>query len=301
MMKRVTYIVMVLLTLAGCGKLGKDGRVKKNVDWTQWYYDDEGTSKLAKGVMIMSFNVRLASAADDTGDKDWSNRRKGCYAMVNTLRPVLMGTQECQLTQKNDLKNNCPGYEVIGRSRDTSSGGEEMAIFYLKDSVSVDSWTTFWLTDTPDKVSKHPQAEHYRCATCAKFTHKKTGKKFYYIDTHLDLESVRGYEMAVIHKYISDNLDTTLPIIMSADWNDTEDSDIFTETYQTFQNARWAARSGDAYGTFNGFKNTNSSTKIDHIFYRGFSGCAKFVTVRQQWEGYQFISDHYPVYAYLEF
>ena len=35
MMKRVTYIVMVLLTLAGCGKLGKDGRVKKDVDWTQ--------------------------------------------------------------------------------------------------------------------------------------------------------------------------------------------------------------------------------------------------------------------------
>ena len=301
MMKKIFITILALLTLSSCGKLLKDGRVRKDMDYESWYYDDEGGSLLKSGIMIMSFNVRLASAAEDTGDKDWTNRRAGCYAMVNTLRPLLMGTQECQLAQRNDLKNNCPGYEVVGRSRDSSSGGEEMAIFYLKDSVSIDDWTTFWLTDTPDKLSKHPQAEHYRCATCAKVTHKKTGKQFYYIDTHLDLQEVRGYEMSVIHKYIDDHLGTSLPIVMSADWNDTEDSEIFDETYLTFQNARWAARSGDSYGTFNGFKNMSSSTRIDHIFFRGFSGCARFVTVRQKWEGYQFISDHFPVYAYLEF
>ena len=300
-MKRIFCFLMVFLALAGCGKLGKDGRVRKEVDWSKWYKDDQESSGLRPGIMIMSFNVRLASAGGDTGEKDWSNRRTGCYAMINTMRPVIMGTQECQLTQRNDLKNNCPGYEVIGRSRDSSSGGEQMAVFYLKDSLTVENWTTFWLTDTPTQVSKHPLAEHYRCATCVKFTHKKTGKQFYYIDTHLDLEAVRGYEMTVIMKYIDDNLGTSLPIVMSADWNDTEDSAIFEEMYQTFQNARWAARSGDSYGTFNGFSNPNSSTKIDHIFFRGFSGCAKFVTVRQKWEDYQFISDHYPVYAYLEF
>ena len=292
---------MVFLSLTGCGKLGKDGRIRKEIDWSQWYKDDQGSSRLKQGIMLMSFNVRLASAASDTGEKDWTNRRNGCYAMINTLRPILMGVQECQLNQRNDLEANCPGYGVVGRSRDTSTGGEQMAIFYLKDSVTVDSWTTFWLTDTPNQVSRHPLAEHYRCATCAKVTHKKTGKQFYYIDTHLDLEEVRGYEMTVILKYINDNLGTSLPIVMSGDWNDTEDSTIFEDMYQTFQNARWTARSGDSYGTYNGFSNLNSSTKIDHIFYRGFSGCAKIVTVRQKWDAYQFISDHFPVYAYLEF
>ena len=292
---------MVFLSLTGCGKLGKDGRIRKEIDWSQWYKDDQGSSRLKPGIMLMSFNVRLASASSDTGEKDWNNRRNGCYAMINTLRPILMGVQECQLNQRNDLEANCPGYGVVGRSRDTSTGGEQMAIFYLKDSVTVDSWATFWLTDTPNQVSRHPLAEHYRCATCAKVTHKKTGKQFYYIDTHLDLEEVRGYEMSVILKYINDNLGTSLPIVMSGDWNDTEDSTIFEDMYQTFQNARWTARSGDSYGTYNGFSNLNSSTRIDHIFYRGFSGCAKFVTVRQKWDEYQFISDHFPVYAYLEF
>ena len=299
-MKKYICLLMVFSALVGCGKLGKDGREKKVVDYSVWYNDDENADNGKPGVMIMSFNVRYGSSAEDTGEKDWNNRRVGCYKMLNTLRPVLMGVQECQLSQRTDLKNNCPGYEVIGRSRDNSENGEQMAIFYQPDSVRIESWKTFWLTDTPNTCSKYPGAGHYRCATFAKVTHIKTGTQFCYINTHLDLEDVRGYEMSVIMKYIADNCGT-LPVVLTADWNDTEDSDIFTEMYETFQNARWTSKSGDAYGTFNGFKNANSSTKIDHIFYRGFSSCAKFITVRQKWEGYQFISDHYPVYAILKF
>lgn len=299
-MKKSLCFMMVFLALAGCGKLGKDGREKKAIDWAEWYNDDEGSDDGKPGIMIMSFNVRYGGAAEDTGDKNWSNRRTGCYAMVNTLRPVLMGVQECQQSQRDDLMNNCPGYKSIGRSRDNSVNGEQMAIFYQPDSVKIDEWKTFWLTDTPDVVSKHPMAGHYRCATLAKVTHIKSGTQFYYINTHLDLQDVRGFEMGVILNYMAQHCGT-LPVVMTADWNDTEDSSIFTEMYETFQNARWTAKSGDAYGTFNGFSNPNSSTKIDHIFYRGFSACAKFVTVRQKWEGYQFISDHYPVYANLKF
>ena len=76
---------------------------------------------------------------------------------------------------------------------------------------------------------------------------------------------------------------------------------VFDEMYQTFSNARWTATTGDAYGTMNSFNNMNSSTKIDHVFYRGFPSCTKFVTVRQKWEGYQFISDHFPVTAEFTF
>ena len=69
---------------------------------------------------------------------------------------------------------------------------------------------------------------------------------------------------------------------------------------ETFSNARWEARIGDSHGTYNAFKNYTTTTKIDHIFYRGFSGCRRFTTVRQKWAGYQFISDHFPVYAVLK-
>ena len=91
------------------------------------------------------------------------------------------------------------------------------------------------------------------------------------------------------------------PAVLTADWNTSDDDVIFTDMYNTFVNARATANTGDAYGTFNGFTSPNKTTRIDHIFYRGFSGCTKFMTVKQSWEGYDYISDHYPVYAILKF
>ena len=301
-MKKIVFFLIVMLTFAACGKMNKDGRPKKAMDWAEWYYDDDAADDGKPGIMLMSFNVRLASAAEDTGDKNWTNRRAGCFEMLKTLRPAVMGVQECQPVQRNDLKNNTDGlYEVVGESRDGSSGGEQMDVFYLKDSVTLLDWKTFWYSETPNVVSKIAASEHYRCATWTKFRHNTSGKEFCYIDTHLDLVAeARAYSMIVMMDQIAARCGD-LPVILSADWNTTEDDAIFDEMYQTFSNARWTAKAGDSYGTFNGFNNPNSSTKIDHIFYRGFSSCTRFTTVRQKWAGYQFISDHYPVYAKLKF
>ncbi len=230
-MKKIISILMLLTVLVGCGKMGKDGRPRAAIDYEKWYNDDENTDDGKPGMMIMSFNVRYGTATEDTGDKSWTNRRAGCYKMVNTLRPVLMGVQECMLDQRNDLQNNCPGYEVIGRSRDNTANGEEMAIFYLKDSVLINEWKTFWLTETPDEVSQYPYAGSYRCATAAKVTHIKSGKQFYYINTHLDLvDGVREFEMSVIMNQIAQNAGS-LPVVMTGDWNDSDDSSIFTDMY----------------------------------------------------------------------
>ena len=301
-MKKTIIFLIVMLIFAGCGKMNKDGRAKQELDWASWYNDDEASDDGKPGIMIMSFNVRLASASEDTGDKNWSKRRAGCYEMLKTIRPQLMGVQECQPTQKSDLRNNSDDlYEVWGESRDGSANGEQMAIYYLKDSVTLLDSKTFWLSQTPATCSKYSQAEHYRCATWTKFRHNTSGKEFCYINTHLDLvPEARAYEMVVMMEQVASRCGD-LPVILSADWNTTEDDAIFDEMYQTFSNARWTAKTGDSYGTFNGFSNPNSSTKIDHIFYRGFSSCSRFTTVRQKWAGYQFISDHYPVYAKLKF
>ncbi len=305
-MKKIVLILMaaILVVLTGCGKMGKDGRQKMQMDYGAWYYDDESGDNNLPGVMVMSFNVRYGAA--DDGDNVWSNRRNACYAMVNTLRPVLMGVQECQKNQRQDLINNITGYEVIGRPRKDPVDGndEQMAIFYQPDSVSITSWGTFWLTEgAPTTPTKHPAAGHYRCATWAKVKHLRTLKEFYYINTHLDLQGVRDFELSVIVSWINGHCGN-YPVVMTADWNESDDNEMFDQIYNAdppYYNARRTAKTGDSYGTFNGFSNPNSSTRIDHVFYKGFSVCTKFITVRQKWEGVQFISDHYPVYAILKF
>lgn len=299
-MKKTVIMLLCAISLLGCGKMGKDGRMKQEVDWNKWYYDDETGEAEKPSVMVMSFNIRYGTAEEARPENNWSNRRDACCAMVNTVRPVLMGVQECMKFQRDYLKQKCPDYDVVGISRDGTEDGEQTAIFYLRDSVTVSESGTFWLSETPDVLSKHNWAGNYRTATWVKATHIKTGNVFYHINTHLDLkEEVRGFEMEVIMDFIRDNC-ASLPVVLTADWNTGENDEIFNEMYLSFQNARASALTGDAYGTTNWFEAPNN-TRIDHIFYRGFPSCRKFITILQSWEGHKFISDHYPVYAILQF
>lgn len=300
MMKKISIMLLCALSLLGCGKMGKDGRLKQQVDWNQWYYDDETVDVNKPSVMVMSFNVRYGTAVEARETDNWNNRRDACCAMVNSVRPVLMGVQECMKFQRDYIVAHCPDYDVVGVSRDETVDGEQTAVFYLRDSVTVADWGTIWLSETPDEVSKHPWAGNYRTATWVKATHKKTGNTFYHINTHLDLkEEVRGFEMEVIMNFIQSNCGS-FPVVLTADWNTGENDEIFDEMYLSFQNARMTAVTGDAYGTVNWFQE-QSKERLDHIFYRGFPLCSKFITVVQSWEGHKFISDHYPVYVILIF
>lgn len=48
----------------------------------------------------MTFNVRYP-ASSDTGDKAWDNRKSGIYAMLRTVKPMVVGVQECFLSQRH--------------------------------------------------------------------------------------------------------------------------------------------------------------------------------------------------------
>ena len=52
------------------------------------------------------------------------------------------------------------------------------------------------------------------------------------------------------------------------------------------------------FGTYNGWGTTTST--IDHIFYSDFTPL-EYHTIMDRWNGVQYISDHYPISALLEF
>ena len=41
--------------------MGKDGRIKKDIDWSEWYNDDEKASDNKPSVMVMSFSDTVPS------------------------------------------------------------------------------------------------------------------------------------------------------------------------------------------------------------------------------------------------
>ena len=292
------------LAAAGCSE------TLDNADFIEDYVYPEDPSDPGDGtdpdvvgenqVKVISFNMRTGGADNGTQNA-WGARREGIPAMMAKENPTVMGVQEALSYQLTFVTENVPGYEYYGVGRDDGrSTGEMMAIFYKTDVVELGEHGTFWLSETPDEVSYGWDAAYRRTATWAFFTVKATGKKFFYINTHLDNEGSEAREQSI--RLICDKLAELnpdgYPSILTADFNSTTDDAIFDPLKMVMHDARTDAAVTDQFGTYNGWGTTTST--IDHIFYSDFTPL-EYHTIMDRWNGVQYISDHYPISALLEF
>ncbi len=290
-------IASIAFIAAACGNESK-------YDPNDWYDDPEGDKTEignlvgSDGVMkLMSFNVRYGSASD--GNNSWDYRKADLYKMLETEKPLVVGLQECQMNQRNDIVDNCKEYDAIGVGRDDGAGkGETCSILYHKGSCEIVKWGSFWLSETPDVPGKKGwDANNVRVATWARIKVLATGKEFFYINTHLDHKGpkARSEGMKLVMKKFKELNPSNLPQLLTADFNTTQDDPIFNECLKTMKNARLTAPKTDNRATYNGFVG-GKTTIIDHLFLSGFE-ILEYKTVDQKWGNTQYISDHYPVYA----
>ena len=141
--------------------------------------NEDGTLKL------ISFNMRTAWGRD--GDNSWMNRRSASVEMLRREAPDVMGVQEAMQEQLLYLDAECPQYARVGEDRDGGAeGGETMAVFYLRDRFDLLADGTFWLSETPDRVSRGWDAACNRTVTWVELRDKMSGRTFFYFNTHLD-------------------------------------------------------------------------------------------------------------------
>ena len=126
---------------------------------------------------VVSFNIRMGVA--DDGENSWVFRREASAAMVNEIRPDIMGLQEAFDFQAEFIKEQCPDYKGVGVGRDDGkSEGEMMMIFYNTKTVELKDWGTFWLSETPEVPSFGWDAACRRTATWARLEMRKSGREF---------------------------------------------------------------------------------------------------------------------------
>ena len=271
-------------------------------------------------IMLMSSNVRFASARSksdnpDTGDRDWTNRRSAYYTMLNTLEPDIVGLQEAEQEQVVDIKNNCPGYSHVGYGRksgkDITSSfssfeqllgkkhGESTTILYRTDKFTKHSDGWFCHSNTPNVADSYfpgTEDEQPRISTWVVLTHKDTGKKFFYLNTHTCLyDEPMQKEIKLIRDKVAELNTENLPVILSGDWNLVEDDSWMKPITDNYLSARKTAPVTDDCYTYHWWESTDDKKQIDHIYYLGLE-CFEFHTVNQKWDGL-YISDHYPVYS----
>lgn len=248
---------------------------------------------------VMSYNIRLGSAND--GTNSWAMRYAATGEMLEDQKPDVFGVQEALDYQVRYIEEMC-GYEYVGVGRENGkSEGEHMAIFWNKKTVSMLKWGTFWLSETPEKPSMGWDAACRRTATWALMKDKKTGKKFYFINTHLDHKGAEAQKNGL--KLIVDRLSEInpdgYPMVLTGDFNITPDNKALTELDAKMQSARKIAEKTDNLDTYNGWG--RGSGVIDYIYVSGFSSCPEFQTVVKRYNDRKFVSDHYPVVAILIF
>ncbi len=259
-------------------------------------------AQISPQINAMSFNIRYDNPED--GDQNWHKRKENVIRMLDFYDLDIIGMQEVLVTQLNYLKDNLPDYNVIGVGRgDGKEKGEFTPVFYRKDRFKEVKSGTFWLSETPEKVSKGWDAALERIATWAVLEDKTTGKEFLFMNTHFDHRGKQArVESAKLLKSKIAELADGKQVILTGDFNSVPES----EAIQTLKSGLIDSReiASINYGpswTSTGFTDRPFEQRriIDYIFLKNVNAVNRFAVITEKLNDL-FLSDHCPVFVQIE-
>lgn len=203
-MKKILFCLMAII-MTGGSLLAKD---------------DDGT------INVMSYNIRYDNSGD--GDNQWKMRKDYAADLVKFYDVDIYGAQEVLHNQLMDMIDRLPGFAYVGVGRaDGKRKGEYSPIVYRKDRLEVEKSGNFWLSEDKNAVGKKGwDAACERVATWAILKDKRTGKRFFMLNTHLDhMGKVARHEGASLVLEEAKRLSDGLPVIVTGDFNATPDED----------------------------------------------------------------------------
>lgn len=264
-------------------------------------------------VRVMSFNIRYGTARD--GDDHWDRRKAFLVDTIRAYDPDLLGTQEVLAGQADFLRQQLPGYGFVGTGRDDGArGGEFSPVMFRTDRFDLLASGQIWLSETPAKVgSKGWDAALPRVATWAKLRDHRSGAALLFLNTHWDHvgRTARVESGKVMRRLVDEQRAGTLPVVVTGDFNSTEDSEQYRTLTAGAGGGGAGVRLADAFrevypkpgpdeASFHAFKGTRAGQRIDWILHSPELTATAAAIDRTQKDG-RYPSDHYPVTADLVF
>ncbi len=253
---------------------------------------------------VMSYNIRCGLCEAPENPHNWKKRKYFVAHLIKTHNPDVIGLQEAELFQVEDLVEMLDDYSWMGVGRDDGRDkGETTAILFRTTRFSLQAQQTLWLSQTPLKPSLGWDATYRRTLSIAKLLDAQTKQFLHVFNIHLDNEgeTARQEGAKLLLGEIA-KLDAASPIAVTGDFNLTAPSATYDIITQVLADAEKTSITPAVGGekTFNGFgENKEPNNKIDFIFVKK---STKVQSHQVDTTIYNNIypSDHYPVIVNID-
>lgn len=252
----------------------------------------------AQSSSIMTFNIRYDNPDDH--ENAWGNRKEALVDLVHYYHPDFLGIQEGLDHQVNFIQEQLSDYKHIGVGRDDGAKkGEYSALFYDTSRFELLHQETFWLSDTPSKVSVGWDASMERICTYGKFKNKRTDELIYIFNAHFDHigELARKNSAQLLLTKIKNLGLDKAKIVVMGDLNSLPDSEpiaiLKKELDYGFE--KTSRKFYGPQGTFNDFDPVKiANNRLDYIFTKNLK-VFSYRHIDDKRPNNLCVSDHFPV------
>lgn len=259
----------------------------------------------AQSFEVMTYNIRLDVEVD--GENAWPLRKEYFTSQIQFYEPDVFGIQEARPNQVVDISTMLSQYNQVGIGREGEGKGESSNIFYKKNRFILKETNTFWLSETPNVISKGWDAAFNRVCTYALLKDRKSKKHIWIFNTHLDHigEKARTKGIQLILSKIAVLNTKNYPVIFMGDFNSEPTSERIIALKKMMIDTRDISEEKPfgPLGTFNGFIHNEPVTLlIDYIFVSKNNKLKveKFAVLSDS-KDLKYPSDHLPVFIKLNF
>ena len=251
-------------------------------------------------VTVMSCNVRCLTPLD-LGKRSWFYRADLLMADVAAQAPGIIGFQEVTRWQYDYLVDVLPGYDSVINYRDNSIISEGCPIFYDTALYILKDKGSFWLSETPEVMSKDWGAAHYRVCSYVILKDRTAGREFVVFNTHLDhvSDEARIKGIGVVLDKIAQF--GGLPAVIMGDFNALEGSETYQNATAHFLDARYAAAQTMDGHTYQNWGDPAKFKRLDYFMISKTGWEANRYAVVQPVHDGVYASDHCPIVLELTF
>ncbi len=250
-------------------------------------------------IRIMNYNVRCLSPLD-LGEKNWFYRADLIIDSIETAAPTIIGFQEVTSWQYDYLVGTLVDFDSIITYRDDSIIAEGCPIFYRTDLYTLIDKGSFWLSETPDVMSKDWGAAHYRICSYVILKDNATETEFVVFNTHLDHVSDEARINGI--QVVLDKIDEFggIPAILMGDLNAEEDSETYASATESFLDVKYETENTMTSCTYQNWGEALDRNCIDYVMISPDAFDVHYYKVVTDTYDGVYTSDHFPLLVSLE-